>query len=332
MKKSLIAISAAILFIFLSVVWWNSSIKPASKDETSQNFLILKGSSATQVANKLKEEGIIRNSLAFKFYVQLTGRANKIQAGEYSLRSSENLFRIVEGLLKGPQEVWVTIPEGLRREEIAERFVSGLSKKDEDATTFRQEFLNLTKGEEGYLFPDTYLFPKKTTAAKVINAMGNTFDRRLADYETEIANSDLTLNQIVILASLIERETITDEERPIVAGILIKRADADWPLQVDATVQYALASAKCRNQTTECDWWPRPLTKDDIAISSPLNTYKYPGYPPSPISNPGLSSLKAAIFPEDSDYWFYLHDSKGKIDYAETIEEHNRNVAKYLGK
>lgn len=331
MKKLLIAIPA-ILFILLSVVWWNSSIKPSSREETPQDFLILKGSSAAQVANKLKEEGVIRNSLAFKFYVQLTGRASKIQAGEYELRSSENLFEIVEVLLKGPRELWITIPEGLRREEIAERFINSLSKKGEDAVTFRQEFLNLTKGEEGYLFPDTYLFPKKTTAAKVINAMESTFDRRLADYETEIANSDLILNQIVILGSLIERETITDEERPIVAGILIKRADSDWPLQVDATVQYALASAKCRNQTTECDWWPRPLSKDDIAIGSPLNTYKYPGFPPSPISNPGLSSLKAAIFPEESDYWFYLHDSKGKIHYAETIEEHNRNVAKYLGK
>ena len=332
MKKSLLAILATVLAVLLIFTWWNQSVKSISKEAAPQNFLILKGSSATQIANKLKKEELIRSSLAFKFYVQLTGRAKKIQAGEYSLKPSENLFLIVEELLKGPQEVWVTIPEGLRREEIAEKFVDGLLKKDKEAEVFRSEFLSLTKNKEGYLFPDTYLFPKTATATNIVNVLESTFDKRIVRYEDDIAGSDLTSNQIVTLASLIERETITNEERPIVAGILIKRAEADWPLQVDATVQYALASAKCRNQTTDCDWWPRPLSKDDIGISSPLNTYKYPGFPPSPISNPGLSSLSAAIFPEESDYWFYLHDSKGEIHYAETIEEHNRNVSKYLGK
>lgn len=330
MKKLLLIIPILILIGFLSIFWWNNSIKPVSKDETPKDFLITKGTSATKIANNLQDEGIIKNSLAFKFYVQLTGKTKKIQAGEFSLSPSDNLFQIVESLLKGPKELWVTIPEGLRREEIAEKFILGLSKKDEDADTFRQEFLNLTTGEEGYLFPDTYLFPKTTTASKVVASMKNTFDKRMAEFKKDIDNSNLTLNQIVILASLIERETITDEERPIVAGILLNRVNADWPLQVDASVQYALASAKCRNTITNCEWWPRPLTKDDLSISSPLNTYKYPGLPPSPISNPGLSSLKAAIYPEETDYWYYLHDEKGQIHYAETLEEHNRNVAKYL--
>ncbi|MEJ2347990.1 MAG: endolytic transglycosylase MltG, partial [Patescibacteria group bacterium] len=145
-----------------------------------------------------------------------------------------------------------------------------------------------------------------------------------------INNSGYNLNQIITLASLLERETITNEERPVVAGILWKRVEAGWPLQVDAAVQYAIATADCQGKI-ECEWWPI-LTKEDLAINSSYNTYKYPGLPPAPIASPGLSSIKAAIFPEDSPYWFYLHDADGEIHYAETLEEHNANVSRYLGK
>jgi len=133
----------------------------------------------------------------------------------------------------------------------------------------------------------------------------------------------LSLEEVVILASLLERETITDEERPIVAGILLNRLNADWPLQVDASVQYALGDSK--------EWWPRPLTRDQIEnTTSRYNTYKYSGLPVGPISNPGISSLKAVANPEDTDYWYYIHDDDGKIHYAKTLEQHNANIAKYL--
>ena len=322
MKKyiALLAVAASlILALLVGNFWWGGSIKSVSGDTDEKEFLITKGSSASQIGTKLQGQGLIRSSLAFRFYVQITGKAKSIQAGEYSLSPGYTLIKMVDILLKGPIEVWVTVPEGLRREEIAEKFSTGLTKKDKQL--FVQEFLASSKANEGYLFPDTYLFPKTASAAAVVAKMLATFDKMTAEFEEGIASSDLSLDNLVTLASIIERETRTDEERSIVAGILINRLDIGMGLQADATVQYAVGTSE--------NWWPI-LTKEDIATSSPYNTYRFRGLPPAPIANPGLSSLKAAIFPEENDYLYYLHDSKGQIYYARTLEEHNENVRQHL--
>ena len=141
-------------------------------------------------------------------------------------------------------------------------------------------------------------------------------------FETETANLNLSRDQ-VILASLIERETKTDSERPIVAGIMMNRLEVGMALQIDAAVQYAVGTSK--------NWWPI-LTRDDLASSSPYNTYKFAGLPPSPIANAGLSSLMAAANPSKTDYWYYIHGTDGVIRYASTLSEHNENIRKYLGK
>ena len=161
--------------------------------------------------------------------------------------------------------------------------------------------------------------------------MNSNFEKKYAELSNQAA-SNLTKNQIVTLASMIERETITDEERPIVSGILIKRLENDWALQVDAAVQYAVANSKIKSSSSRLENYWETITKLDLEINSPFNTYKYTGLPPSPIANPGLSSLSAALNPQESSYWFYLHDPKGIIHYAEDIEGHNENVRKYLGK
>lgn len=306
--------------VVFSGVWFYTNLKPASTTKNFQNFLITKGSGAAQIGNKLKEYGFIRSPLAFKIYVQVTGLQSRIQAGEYSLSPSLSLVKIVTELVKGPTEVWVTIPEGLRREEVAEKFISGLGLKGEVAIEFRSGFLNQTVSREGYLFPDTYLFARTVTPEAVIARMLAIFEKKAGT----VSKEDL------IIASLLERETITEGEKPIVAGIMKNRIDAGWPLQVDAAVQYAVANGKCKGKVCD-DWWPE-LTKDDIAINSPYNTYRFPGLPPSPIASPGLSSIKAAQNPKDSDYWYYIHDIKGVIHFARTLEEHNENIRKYLGK
>ena len=115
----------------------------------------------------------------------------------------------------------------------------------------------------------------------------------------------------------------------MVAGILLKRLKADWPLQVDATLQYALANFRCSQIKTDCNWWLIP-TAADKKTDSLYNTYKYKGLPPTPICNPGLVSIEAVVYPQDSDYWFYLSDKKGQMYYARTVEEHNSNIQKYL--
>jgi UPF0755 protein len=323
--KKLFFIPLLLVFILASgAVWFYKNIQPVSSNKDYKDFLITRGASASQIGAKLESSGFIKSALAFKIYIQFTGKAGGIQTGEFRLTPGFTLFQTVDQLLRGPTELWVVIPEGLRREEIAAKFTAGL---DRDAS-FSAEFLDASKGVEGTLFPDTYLFAKDAKAIFIVNKMTKTFSTKTNDLA---ASPDLSFDQRVVLASIIERETKTAQERPIVAGILLNRIEIGMPLQVDAAVQYAVASARCKNQPIGCSWWT-PLTRDDLAINSPYNTYKFAGLPPGPISNPGESSLEAAFNPSETDYLYYIHDNEGQIHYAKTLAEHNANIAKYLGK
>jgi len=315
MKKLLLVPLLGVLVLVLIAIWIYFNVQPVSTNPDFKDFLITKGSSASQISAKLKAFGLIKNALVFKIYLQFTGKAGSIQTGEFRLTPSFSLFQVVDQLFRGPTEVWVTIPEGLRREEIAAKFTSGL-KRD---SNFNAEFLKMSRGQEGTLFPDTYLFSKEASASAIVNKMVKTFGSKTANLS---ATSDLSFNQRIVLASIIERETKTEAERPVVSGILANRLNGGMPLQVDASVQYAVGTLK--------NWWPI-LSRDDLKIDSNYNTYKFPGLPPGPICNPGLSSLKAAFNPTKTDFWYYIHDGQGQIHYAKTLSEHNANVAKYLG-
>lgn len=317
-KKLLVLLLAFLAVGLVGGYWWVDITRPVSTTEEKEDFLIVKGAGASEIGEALYKQGLIRSSLAFKIYTQVTNKTKKIPAGEYRLSGSMSLVKIVSELEKGPIEIWVTIPEGLRREEIAQKYITELQIPS--TSSFRQDFLSASDGQEGYLFPDTYIFPKDISAEKVVAKMISVFEKKAAG---------VTKEQL-IMASLLERETKTDAERPIVAGILYKRLDSDWPLQVDASVQYIIATQKCK-QDIDCTWWPT-LSKADLEVASTYNTYKYRGLPPSPISNPGLSSIKAAVNPQTSPYWFYLHDADGVIHYGRDLEEHNRNIVNYLGK
>lgn len=326
----LIIILASFAILSIGFLGWTRSFEPVSKDKTPKTFIIPKGYSASQIGNRLKEQGFIKSALTFKFYVQLTGKAGKIQSGEYIFSSNLSLFQIVDELIKGPSGVWVTLPEGLRKEQILEKFLEALAKDKEEEKVFAEEFLRLTLGKEGFLFPDTYLFPKSAGASLITNQLETNFNKKVtSEMKEKVKKSALSLDEVITLASLIERETRGEEERPIVAGILLKRLEKGWPLQVDATVQYALDSVKCRVQIRGCKFW-EPLSNGDKLINSRYNTYQFGGLPPGPIANPGLSSISAAIQSVETSYWYYLHDQKGVIHYAETLEEHNANIQKYL--
>lgn len=324
MKKLMVLFLFLIFTVVAGIYWFYSNSKPVSNIEKFEHFVIAKGSSASQIGSKLESEGLIKSGLAFKIYMQFSGQSGKIQTGEFKLTPSYSLVQTVNTLFEGPLELWVTVPEGLRREEVVQKFASVL---DKDAS-FVTSFLSETKGEEGYLFPDTYLFPRDASASIIVEKMIETFDSKTKGLKN---NSNLSLKEVVILASLLERETRTDTERPIVAGILIKRLNSEWPLQIDAAVQYAVASSKCESTNIKCDWWPI-LTLEDLSIGSAFNTYKNQGLPPAPIASPGLSSIKAVFNPVESDYWYYIHDNKGQIHYAKTLSDHNSNITRFLGK
>jgi len=336
MKKLLIPTilpTALFISVIAGFLWWKQNSRPPSGDKTPIRFVVQRGKSAAQIAQALYNQGLIKSPLAFKIYVQITGNAERINFGEFKLTPALTLKEIVEALQGSPAELWVTVPEGLRREEIVEKFIKGLEVEEPQASSFRSEFLLNSQDLEGFLFPDTYLFPRDASASAVVKKLKSTFDAKLTpELKDKINKSGYSLQEIVTLASLLERETKTDEERPIVAGIILNRLKAGWPLQIDATVQYAIGKAKCQMSNVKCDsWWPI-LTKEDLEINSPYNSYKFKGLPPTPIANSGFGSLKAAIEPQESEYWFYLHDNEGGIHYAKTIEEHNANIRKFLGK
>ena len=321
-----------ILFISQLFYWFKVKLSPISTSKEKISFIVEKGKSAGEIGEELYQKNLIRSSLVFKLYVQFLDKSKNINAGEFELSPSMSVSEIVNTLGKGPKELWVTIPEGLRREEVVDRIIQALEIDESRRESFRSEFLSLSKSSEGYLFPDTYLFPRDASAETIYKKLRSTFDEKFESSVMPLMqDSRYSKNDIVIMASMLERETKTFAERPLVAGILWKRIENDWPLQVDASVQYAVASVNCQVSDTECDWWP-DLTLEDLNIKSQYNTYKYKGLPPAPLCNPGLSSLQSSAKPEMSDYWFYLHSADGQIHYAKTVEEHSANVRKYLNK
>src|SRR4030042_6238506 len=228
-----------ILILFIGIVliagiaWFKENSKPVSGVFSKQVFVITEGSTAGQVGQRLYELKLIRSRLAFKIYVQLFDKAKRINAGEFSLSPSMGLTDIVEVLGKGPEELWVTIPEGLRKEEMGEKVISSLEIDDLVSPGFRKNFLDLTQDKEGYLFPAKYLFPRDATPQIVVTKLLNTFEEKIDEKIKEDVNkSGRSLEDIVIMASLIERETKTEEEKPIGAGIFWEKLKADWPLQV----------------------------------------------------------------------------------------------------
>jgi len=335
MVKKLLIILIVLAFLvigaaFGGLLWWNNALEAPFADKTEKSFLIVKGASADTIGKKLKAEGFIKNELAFKLYLRKEGLGNKIPPGEFTLPQNLDVPGLVNKLLEGPTEVWVTIREGLRLEQVPSRFAAGINLPEDKTEAFIDSFFLLASDMEGYLYPDTYLVPKDLTAQQAVNMMKATFDKKYQSI-TPQTNTTLTPAEIVILASLIERETRNNgDERQMVAGILMNRLSIDMPLQVDASVQYVLANMRCKPLATECeDWWPTVL-RGDYTLKAAYSTYANTGLPPAPIANPGFSSLSAALNPKDNDYVYYIHDKTGQIHYAETLEEHNNNVSRYI--
>lgn len=323
-----------LLFATFGFLLWNAVSAPVnSKDKTTHDFLVTRGQSLGQVAYNLEKQGLVKNRTVFRIFTQISGQAGRIQAGEYALSPSYSLNQIMTTLVLGPKELWVTFPEGLRREEIALKVIKTLGMDLDRAEKFYDEFLTQTDGKEGYLFPETYLFGKDALANTVAQKLTSTFDTKVTDQmRNDAKKSPLVFSELLTLASVVERETRTDEERAMVAGILLKRISAKMPLQVDATLQYIAANKKCGttySRAQSCAWWSVPGA-GDRAIKSAYNTYTNTGLPPGPIANPSLSSLRAVLYPQDSPYWFYIHDTKGQIHYAKNGAEHEKNVEKYL--
>ncbi|MBI2028120.1 MAG: endolytic transglycosylase MltG [Candidatus Levybacteria bacterium] len=313
MKKLIILISILIASVISGVVWWENGKRPPDPtSEKSVIFVVKKGDGVREIANNLKEKGLIRSRIIFFLLIKQFGLDKDIQAGDFRLSPKMTTEEIALNLTHGTLDIWVTIPEGKRAEEIAE-----VLKKE--IPTYNDSWQNILMINEGYLFPDTYLIPKNADIEMVLNQLRGNFEQK---YSTlNILNAKLNQKEIVILASLIEREAITDEEKPIIAGILMNRLNAGMALQVDATIQYAKGKNASNNK-----WWEPVTTEEYKSVLSNYNTYINIGLPPGPISNPGLEALRAAANPSDTNYLYYLHDKNKTIRYARTLTEHNENI------
>lgn len=312
------------LIIFLLTIsvgfylYYKEGTLPVNKNDLSTKiFVITPGEPLSKIAKRLANEGLIRNKIVFYIVVKKLRLERKIQAGDFRLSPSMNLYQIAKILTHGTLDVWVTIIEGLRKEEIAQI----VSKKFNISEI---EFVSLAK--EGYLFPDTYLIPKNATAGSIIKILENNFKNKFNKKLQEKARlKNLSPEETIIIASLVEREAKFDEDRPLVASVILNRLKLGMKLDIDATIQYALGY-----QLKEKSWWKKNLSKEDLEIDSPYNTYKNYGLPPTPIANPGLKSIKAVIYAPKTDYLYYLSDKSGKIHFANTLEEHNENINRYL--
>jgi len=315
MKKILAFIIIIIVAIFMARSWWNGQLSPVSSDKSTQIFVVSKGENLSKVIDQLKKDNLIKSAFAFSMLSKQTGLSSKIQAGTFRLSPSDSARDVLNTLTTQPLDNWVTLIEGWRVEEMAEK-LNGDLKID------KEQFLKVAK--EGYLFPDTYLFPKDYSVTQITKRLRDTFDQKYSDdLKKKIKALGLTEQQGVILASIVEREARSEKVRTEVASILLKRFKIGMALNADATVQYALGY-----QPAEKSWWKRNLAIDDLKVSSSYNTYLHSGLPPTPICNPGLASIQAVANADpNTPYLYYYHDSKGNSHYAKTLEEHNQNVA-----
>ena len=299
---------------------------PNSDSQEKVIVQIDQGATVEQILTKLVDQGVIQEKwLTYvKLYLKQENLAAKLQAGTYELPKNLSIKEVIDSLQNGKNpDIWVTIPEGLRKDEIADILNQELSKAD--TTNFsKEEFLRLTTDKayiqtlgltvnisdlEGYLFPDRYAFPITTKTS-------DTIDKMVKNFITKVGTAD-TYDQI-ILASIVEREGFSDQDRPIIAGIFIKRLEEGWLLESCATVLYPLKD------------WKHEITDADKKSDSPYNTYKKPGLPPTPICNPGLESINAVRNYKKTDYYYYIHDNNAIVHYAKTLEEHNANINQYL--
>ncbi|MCD6225847.1 endolytic transglycosylase MltG [bacterium] len=305
------------LLILGMFLWGRWALSPRGGDFPKKIFVVSRGEGLWSIARKLEEQGLVKDKFWFLALVYYYRLENKIQAGSFRFSPDMSPKEIAFSLTKGRLDKWITIIEGWRREQIGE-------KLEKELGIPLEEFLAASKGKEGYLFPDSYLFPLKSTPSLIVAKMEENFQKKAMPVVR--LNSQLTPQQIVILASLVEREARDFSDRRLVAGILIKRWRHHWPLQVDATIQYIKANI---TQGKE-GWWPK-VTSQDLQLSSPFNTYLYRGLPPAPICNPSLQAIRAVVeAPTDTPYWFYLSDKKGKVHFAVTHEEHLANIKRFL--
>ncbi|MCG7382862.1 endolytic transglycosylase MltG [Paenibacillus sp. ACRRY] len=317
---------------------WNM-MRPVEASADPVVFEIKSGSGTSQIADQLEQEGLVRSGLAFKGYLKWKKQGSSFMAGTYSMNPGVSYDEIISKLNSGevvPEEmVKFTIPEGYTVLQMADKLsAEGVVDREEfiklanDPSSFDVDIIKdipvdeeLRYVLEGYLFPETYELKKGSSTHDVMKRMLEEFQTKIntiPDLESKLKARNLSLHELLTIASLVEREVVVDEERALVAGVIDNRIKQDMKLEIDATVQYLLDKPKAR------------LLFKDLKVQSPYNSYLNKGLPPGPIASPSLESIEAALAPEASDYLFYVTKKDGSSGhlFAKTYKEHQQNIAK----
>ncbi len=307
--------------------WFHQQVAvDRSLPRTSKTVIVQSGVTGHEIAARLRDQGVIASAWTFELLARLRGERSRMQAGQFRFAAHLTQGEVLRQLVEGGQQVaaWITIPEGYTDAQIAQTLAAHrLGDEAQLAGEFARASLTFdgrkTPSLEGYLFPDTYLIPRNAKPAAIAKMFTRQFGIELpANAQQRARALGMTIPQIVALASLVEREGKVDTERPLIAGVIYNRLRRNMPLQVDASLEYVFKRHK------------DVITYGDLALDSPYNTYRHSGLPPTPIANPGLPSLRAAFFPQPSDYLYYVAMGNGRHAFSRTLAEHNANVARYL--
>jgi UPF0755 protein len=292
-------------------------IAPPANFPTGQLVTIPEGISAAEAGVMLEEQGVVREQHALRLAVQILGRDRGVRAGDYLFKEPVGILSVARRITSGAfglEPIRIRIPEGATTRDMAKVYTSQLQRFN------AEKFIEKAQPQEGYFFPDTYFFLPNATEDTVIEAMRQNFDAQIQSLAGDITKSGKTLNEIVIMASILEKEAHTYHDRQMISGVLWRRIKIDMALQVDAAFLYSLGY-------TTFDLTRADLTNKD----DPYNTYVHKGLPPGAIGSPSLSSMRAAANPIDQGYLFYLADRNHVTHYSKTYEEHLRLKALYIG-
>lgn len=316
------SVFAFVVLVFGVLIVYAHFFGPVDTAAGSTEFLVAPDESIPDIAQKLESEHIVRNALAVQFALLRAGVGKVPREGGYSISASMDTPAIADTLLRPPYLVWISIPRGQRKEQIAERLADALAwtpaQKDQWLTVDTSPSPSLT---EGVYFPTTYLIPADQSPAEIAARMRAKFSDVYTPLIDTAAKKDEKWTSIITIASMIEREAKGPSDMALISGIMWNRIQKNMPLGIDATLQYI--------KGTSTDWWPT-VHGEDKYLASPFNTYFKSGLPPHPIANPSKDALAAALNPEKTTCLFYLHDYKGLIHCSNTYKQHVANINKYL--
>lgn len=331
MKFFKLFLGIILCLIFSVILYFYLIFQGPSTDTTLEQFVIQsKVVSEEEIINNLVDKGYLKHKKIFNLILDLKSWHGKIQPGAYLISKNMNVFQLAATLTQEPYRKWVTIPPGKRKEQVALIIQKALGWSEEQVVSF------IKKAPEGYLFPDTYLLQTKGDSSLAIRTMQTNFNEKFdSQLQKDLVAQNVRNETVLKIASLVERESGGDEDKPIIAGIIWNRLLKGMKLEIDATVQYALATDLCQldegnSPVANCNFWPLLGPGRVRTIISDYNTYLHQGLPPAPISNPSLASIKAAIYPAETEAYFYLHSPDKSIHTARTLKEHNQNINKYL--